>query len=64
MLFKRFGERILHKLRQNFGTDDILFSLLTLGQIFEIAKTVGWNRSIESKLPAKYGLEKHSLVKR
>jgi len=38
---KLFGERILNKLRQNFGTNDIPFGLLTCGQIFGIVKTEG-----------------------
>jgi len=55
---KLFGERILNKLRQNFGTNDIPFGLLTFGQIVGIVKTEGLNLYTGIKLQAKYESEK------
>ena len=53
-----FGERILSKLRQNFGTNDILFGLLTFGQLFGIVKTEGLSLCNEIKIQSKYGNER------
>jgi len=49
-LLKLFGERILNKLCQNFGTNDILFGLLTFGQLFGIVKTEGHSLCNEIKI--------------
>ena len=53
-----FGERILNKLRQNFGTNDIPFGLLTFGQLFGIVKTEGLSLCNEIKIQSKYGNER------
>ena len=53
-----FGERILNKLRQNFGTSDIPFGLLTFGQLFGIIKSEALNLCNEIKLQSKYGNER------
>jgi len=55
---KLFGERILSKLRQNFGTIDIPFNLLSFGQLFGIFKFEGLNLCNEIKLQSKCGAEK------
>ena len=55
---KLFGERILNKLRQHFGTNDIPFSLLTFGQLFGIVKSEALNLCNELKLQSKYGSER------
>jgi len=55
---KTFGERILNKLRQNFGTNDIPFGLLTFGQLFGIVKTEGLSLCNEIKIKSKYGNER------
>ena len=55
---KLFGERILSKLRQNFGTNDIPFDLLTFGQLFSIIKSEGLNLYNEINIQSKYGSEK------
>ena len=55
---KFFGKRILNKLRQNFGTNDIPFGLLTFGQLFGIVKTEGLNLCNKIRIQSKYGLEK------
>jgi len=55
---KLFGERILSKLRQNFGANDIPFGLLTFGQLFGIIKSEGLNLCKEIKIQSKYGSEK------
>jgi len=53
-----FGERFLNKLRQNFGTNDIPFGLLTFGQVFGIVKTEGLSLCYEIKIQSKYGNER------
>jgi len=53
-----FGERMLSKLRQNFGTNNIPFNLLTFGQLFGIVKSEGLNLCNEIKLQSKYGSER------
>jgi len=55
---KLFGERILNKLRQNFGTNVIPFQLISFGQLFGIVKTEGLNLCNEINLQSKYNLEK------
>ena len=55
---KLFGERILIKLRQNFGTNDIPFGLLTFGQLFGIIKSEGLNLCNEIQIQSKYGSER------
>jgi len=55
---KLFGERILSKLRQNFGTNDMPFGLLTFGQLFGIIKSEGLNVCNEIKIRSKYGSER------
>ena len=55
---KLFGERILNKLCQNFGTNDIPFILLTFGQLFGIVKTEGLNLCNKIKIQSKYGSER------
>jgi len=60
---KLFGERILSKLRQNFGTNDIPFGLLTFGQLFGIIKFEGLNLCNEIKIQSKYGSEKAQFRK-
>ena len=55
---KLFGERILSKLRQQFGTNDIPFGLLTFGQLFGIVKNEGLSLCTKIKLQAKDGANK------
>jgi len=51
---KLFRERILSKLRQLCGTDDIPFHALTFGMIFGVVKSEGLILCNELKIQAKY----------
>ena len=59
---KLFGERILSKLKQHCGTDDILsFSILL--HIFGVVKSEGLILCNELKIQAKYRSEKAQSIK-